>query len=154
MPSISKSRAIRKRLGSIRQPRPHAHDAAYRSLVRCSHCVWLKRQNAQQLTRHEPNCPTYAAHSRQADFRTNSNDIGGQRDWRPHHGGPPQRGTNYARGKRNHFYEGLVKRVFDKQSLQLPICRKIKVADGALVKAHGPVVLTMESMFGEHMIKC
>uniref|UniRef100_A0A915JCI9 Uncharacterized protein n=1 Tax=Romanomermis culicivorax TaxID=13658 RepID=A0A915JCI9_ROMCU len=33
-------------------------------------CVWLKRQNTQQLTRHKPNRPTYAAHSPQADFRT------------------------------------------------------------------------------------
>uniref|UniRef100_A0A915L7E1 Uncharacterized protein n=1 Tax=Romanomermis culicivorax TaxID=13658 RepID=A0A915L7E1_ROMCU len=57
-------------------------------------CVWLKLQNAQQLTRHEPNRPTYATHSRQADFRTNSNDIPGQHDWRPCHRAPPQRGTN------------------------------------------------------------
>uniref|UniRef100_A0A915IAU4 Peptidase A2 domain-containing protein n=1 Tax=Romanomermis culicivorax TaxID=13658 RepID=A0A915IAU4_ROMCU len=49
---------------------------------------------------------------------------------------------------------GLVKRAFDKQSLQLPICGKIKVADGALVNAQGPVVVLMESAFGQHMIKC
>uniref|UniRef100_A0A915JG61 Peptidase A2 domain-containing protein n=1 Tax=Romanomermis culicivorax TaxID=13658 RepID=A0A915JG61_ROMCU len=49
---------------------------------------------------------------------------------------------------------GLIKRMFDKQSLQLPICGKIKVANGAIVNAHGPVVVTMESAFGEHMIKC
>uniref|UniRef100_A0A915J9U3 Aspartic peptidase DDI1-type domain-containing protein n=1 Tax=Romanomermis culicivorax TaxID=13658 RepID=A0A915J9U3_ROMCU len=49
---------------------------------------------------------------------------------------------------------GLVKHAFDKISLQLPICGKIKVADGAIVNAHGPVVVTMESAFGEHMIKC
>uniref|UniRef100_A0A915L6B2 Peptidase A2 domain-containing protein n=1 Tax=Romanomermis culicivorax TaxID=13658 RepID=A0A915L6B2_ROMCU len=49
---------------------------------------------------------------------------------------------------------GLIKRAFDKQLLQLPICGKIKVADGAHVNAHGPVVITMESLFGEHMIKC
>uniref|UniRef100_A0A915KY81 Uncharacterized protein n=1 Tax=Romanomermis culicivorax TaxID=13658 RepID=A0A915KY81_ROMCU len=49
---------------------------------------------------------------------------------------------------------GLVKRAFHKQSLQLPICGKIKVADGAVVNAHSPVVLRMESVFGEHMIKC
>uniref|UniRef100_A0A915I090 Peptidase A2 domain-containing protein n=1 Tax=Romanomermis culicivorax TaxID=13658 RepID=A0A915I090_ROMCU len=49
---------------------------------------------------------------------------------------------------------GLVKCAFNKQSLQLPICGKIKVADGAVVNAHGPVVVTMESTFGEHMIKC
>uniref|UniRef100_A0A915KTK0 Peptidase A2 domain-containing protein n=1 Tax=Romanomermis culicivorax TaxID=13658 RepID=A0A915KTK0_ROMCU len=49
---------------------------------------------------------------------------------------------------------GLVKRALDKQSLQLPICGKIEVADGAVVNAHGPVVITMESAFGEHMIKC
>uniref|UniRef100_A0A915L926 Aspartic peptidase DDI1-type domain-containing protein n=1 Tax=Romanomermis culicivorax TaxID=13658 RepID=A0A915L926_ROMCU len=49
---------------------------------------------------------------------------------------------------------GLVKCTFDKQLLQLPICGKIKVADGAIVNAHGPVVVTMESAFGEHMIKC
>uniref|UniRef100_A0A915KVB0 Peptidase A2 domain-containing protein n=1 Tax=Romanomermis culicivorax TaxID=13658 RepID=A0A915KVB0_ROMCU len=48
---------------------------------------------------------------------------------------------------------GLVKRAFDKQSLQLPICGKIKVADGAVVNAHGPVVVTMESAFREHIIK-
>uniref|UniRef100_A0A915I1A1 Uncharacterized protein n=1 Tax=Romanomermis culicivorax TaxID=13658 RepID=A0A915I1A1_ROMCU len=48
----------------------------------------------------------------------------------------------------------LVKRTFDKQSLQLPICRKIKVADQAIVTTHGPVIITMESAFGEHMIKC
>uniref|UniRef100_A0A915LAZ5 Aspartic peptidase DDI1-type domain-containing protein n=1 Tax=Romanomermis culicivorax TaxID=13658 RepID=A0A915LAZ5_ROMCU len=49
---------------------------------------------------------------------------------------------------------GLVKRAFEEQSLQRPICGKIKVADGAIVNAHGPVVVTMESSFGEHMIKC
>uniref|UniRef100_A0A915HVD6 Reverse transcriptase/retrotransposon-derived protein RNase H-like domain-containing protein n=1 Tax=Romanomermis culicivorax TaxID=13658 RepID=A0A915HVD6_ROMCU len=48
---------------------------------------------------------------------------------------------------------GLVKYAFDKQSLQLWICGKIKVADGAVVNAHGPVVVTMESAFREHMIK-
>uniref|UniRef100_A0A915I4W9 Uncharacterized protein n=1 Tax=Romanomermis culicivorax TaxID=13658 RepID=A0A915I4W9_ROMCU len=53
-------------------------------------CVWLKPQNAQQLTQHEPNRPTYTAHSQQADFRTSLNDICGQRDWRPRCGGPPQ----------------------------------------------------------------
>uniref|UniRef100_A0A915IL55 Peptidase A2 domain-containing protein n=1 Tax=Romanomermis culicivorax TaxID=13658 RepID=A0A915IL55_ROMCU len=47
---------------------------------------------------------------------------------------------------------GLVKHAFDKQSLQLPICGKIKVADVTVVNAHGPVVITMESAFGEHMI--
>uniref|UniRef100_A0A915HKL1 Uncharacterized protein n=1 Tax=Romanomermis culicivorax TaxID=13658 RepID=A0A915HKL1_ROMCU len=64
-------------------------------------CVWLKPQNAQQLTPHEPNRPTYPAPSRQTDFRTNSNNIRGQCDWRPRRGAPPQRGTNYARGARN-----------------------------------------------------
>uniref|UniRef100_A0A915KIE2 Peptidase A2 domain-containing protein n=1 Tax=Romanomermis culicivorax TaxID=13658 RepID=A0A915KIE2_ROMCU len=49
---------------------------------------------------------------------------------------------------------GLIKCAFDKQSLQLPICGKIKVADGSHVNAHGPVVITMKSLFGEHMIKC
>uniref|UniRef100_A0A915HSL0 Peptidase A2 domain-containing protein n=1 Tax=Romanomermis culicivorax TaxID=13658 RepID=A0A915HSL0_ROMCU len=49
---------------------------------------------------------------------------------------------------------GLVKRALDKQSLQLPICGKIKVTDGTVVNAHGPVVIMMESAFGEHMIKC
>uniref|UniRef100_A0A915I3E0 Reverse transcriptase/retrotransposon-derived protein RNase H-like domain-containing protein n=1 Tax=Romanomermis culicivorax TaxID=13658 RepID=A0A915I3E0_ROMCU len=49
---------------------------------------------------------------------------------------------------------GLIKRAFDKQLLQLPICGKIKVAHSAVVNAHGPVVVTMESAFGEHMIKC
>uniref|UniRef100_A0A915KDG8 Uncharacterized protein n=1 Tax=Romanomermis culicivorax TaxID=13658 RepID=A0A915KDG8_ROMCU len=115
-------------------------------------CVWLKRQNAQQLTWQEPNHSTYATHSRQADFRTNSNDIRGQRDWRFHCGAPPQRGTNYTGGLQNYFYEGIVKPAFDKQSLQLPICGKIKVANGAVVNAHGPVVVTMESAFTEHMI--
>uniref|UniRef100_A0A915HHX8 Uncharacterized protein n=1 Tax=Romanomermis culicivorax TaxID=13658 RepID=A0A915HHX8_ROMCU len=47
----------------------------------------------------------------------------------------------------------LVKCAFDKQSLQLLICGKIKVADGAIINAHGPVVVTMESAFSEHMIK-
>uniref|UniRef100_A0A915IBV7 Reverse transcriptase/retrotransposon-derived protein RNase H-like domain-containing protein n=1 Tax=Romanomermis culicivorax TaxID=13658 RepID=A0A915IBV7_ROMCU len=49
---------------------------------------------------------------------------------------------------------GLVKRAFDKQSLQLPICGKIKVADGTVVKAYGPVVVNTESRFSEHVIKC
>uniref|UniRef100_A0A915JRT7 Uncharacterized protein n=1 Tax=Romanomermis culicivorax TaxID=13658 RepID=A0A915JRT7_ROMCU len=49
---------------------------------------------------------------------------------------------------------GLVKCYFNKQSLQLPICGKIKVSDSAILNAHGPVVVTMESAFGEHMIKC
>uniref|UniRef100_A0A915L2R9 Peptidase A2 domain-containing protein n=1 Tax=Romanomermis culicivorax TaxID=13658 RepID=A0A915L2R9_ROMCU len=49
---------------------------------------------------------------------------------------------------------GLVKRALDKQSLQLLICGKIKVADGTIVNAHSPVVVTMESAFREHMIKC
>uniref|UniRef100_A0A915HXA6 Reverse transcriptase domain-containing protein n=1 Tax=Romanomermis culicivorax TaxID=13658 RepID=A0A915HXA6_ROMCU len=35
-----------------------------------------------------------------------------------------------------------------------PISGKIKVADGAIIIAHSPVVITMESTFGEHMIKC
>uniref|UniRef100_A0A915IQE4 Peptidase A2 domain-containing protein n=1 Tax=Romanomermis culicivorax TaxID=13658 RepID=A0A915IQE4_ROMCU len=48
----------------------------------------------------------------------------------------------------------LVKCAFDKQLLQLLICGKIKVADGAVVNAHNLVVVTMESAFGEHMIKC
>uniref|UniRef100_A0A915L3H7 Peptidase A2 domain-containing protein n=1 Tax=Romanomermis culicivorax TaxID=13658 RepID=A0A915L3H7_ROMCU len=48
----------------------------------------------------------------------------------------------------------LVKCAFDKQSHQLPICGKIKFAGGAVVNAHSTVVLTMESAFGEHMIKC
>uniref|UniRef100_A0A915KVJ4 Uncharacterized protein n=1 Tax=Romanomermis culicivorax TaxID=13658 RepID=A0A915KVJ4_ROMCU len=52
------------------------------------------------------------------------------------------------------LFSGLVKRPFDKQPLQLSICGKIKVADGAIVNAHSPVVVTMESAFGEHMIKC
>uniref|UniRef100_A0A915HU12 Aspartic peptidase DDI1-type domain-containing protein n=1 Tax=Romanomermis culicivorax TaxID=13658 RepID=A0A915HU12_ROMCU len=49
---------------------------------------------------------------------------------------------------------GLVKCMFVKQSLQLLICGKIKVADGAVVNIHGSVVVTMESLFSEHMIKC
>uniref|UniRef100_A0A915JH53 Peptidase A2 domain-containing protein n=1 Tax=Romanomermis culicivorax TaxID=13658 RepID=A0A915JH53_ROMCU len=48
----------------------------------------------------------------------------------------------------------LVKRALDKQSLQLPKCGKIKVADGTIVNPQGPVVVTMEAAFGEHMIKC
>uniref|UniRef100_A0A915KEU9 Uncharacterized protein n=1 Tax=Romanomermis culicivorax TaxID=13658 RepID=A0A915KEU9_ROMCU len=56
-----------------------------------------------------------------------------------------------APASRNGQAFGLVKRAFDKQSLQLPICGKIKVADGAVVNPHGPVVVTMESVFGEHM---
>uniref|UniRef100_A0A915KNS9 Peptidase A2 domain-containing protein n=1 Tax=Romanomermis culicivorax TaxID=13658 RepID=A0A915KNS9_ROMCU len=48
----------------------------------------------------------------------------------------------------------LVKHAFDKQSHQLTICGKIKFADGAVVNSHGTVVVTMESAFGEHMIKC
>uniref|UniRef100_A0A915ICM8 Reverse transcriptase/retrotransposon-derived protein RNase H-like domain-containing protein n=1 Tax=Romanomermis culicivorax TaxID=13658 RepID=A0A915ICM8_ROMCU len=52
------------------------HNTEHKS---CTHntedCVWLKGQNAQQLTRQEPNRPIYAAHSQQTDFRTNSNDI-------------------------------------------------------------------------------
>uniref|UniRef100_A0A915KUB2 Peptidase A2 domain-containing protein n=1 Tax=Romanomermis culicivorax TaxID=13658 RepID=A0A915KUB2_ROMCU len=42
----------------------------------------------------------------------------------------------------------------DTQSLQLPICDKIKVPHGAIINAHSPVVITMESAFREHMIKC
>uniref|UniRef100_A0A915JL31 Peptidase A2 domain-containing protein n=1 Tax=Romanomermis culicivorax TaxID=13658 RepID=A0A915JL31_ROMCU len=49
---------------------------------------------------------------------------------------------------------GLVKRAFNKQLCQLLIYGKIKVADGAIVNAYGPVVVTMESAFGEHIIKC
>uniref|UniRef100_A0A915HNT4 Uncharacterized protein n=1 Tax=Romanomermis culicivorax TaxID=13658 RepID=A0A915HNT4_ROMCU len=49
---------------------------------------------------------------------------------------------------------GLIKHAFGKQSLQLPICGKIKVTDGSIVNAHHPVVVTMESALGEHMIKC
>uniref|UniRef100_A0A915K0S7 Uncharacterized protein n=1 Tax=Romanomermis culicivorax TaxID=13658 RepID=A0A915K0S7_ROMCU len=48
---------------------------------------------------------------------------------------------------------GLVKHAFDKQSLQSPICRRIEVAEGAIITAHGLVVITIESAFGEHMIK-
>uniref|UniRef100_A0A915K748 Uncharacterized protein n=1 Tax=Romanomermis culicivorax TaxID=13658 RepID=A0A915K748_ROMCU len=53
-------------------------------------CVWLKLQNAQQITWQESNRPTHSAHSWQTHFRTNSNDIGGQRDWRPRSGALPQ----------------------------------------------------------------
>uniref|UniRef100_A0A915KWA6 Uncharacterized protein n=1 Tax=Romanomermis culicivorax TaxID=13658 RepID=A0A915KWA6_ROMCU len=53
-------------------------------------CVWLKLQNAQQMTLQEPNRATYSAHSQQTDFWINSNDIRGQRDWRPRCGDPPQ----------------------------------------------------------------
>uniref|UniRef100_A0A915HTN6 Peptidase A2 domain-containing protein n=1 Tax=Romanomermis culicivorax TaxID=13658 RepID=A0A915HTN6_ROMCU len=49
---------------------------------------------------------------------------------------------------------GLVKCTFDKQSVQLPICSKIKVPDGAIVNTHGPIVVTMESACRKHMIKC
>uniref|UniRef100_A0A915JUR1 Uncharacterized protein n=1 Tax=Romanomermis culicivorax TaxID=13658 RepID=A0A915JUR1_ROMCU len=49
---------------------------------------------------------------------------------------------------------GLIKHAFDKQSPQLPICGKIKITDGSILNAHGPVVVMMESTFGEHMIKC
>uniref|UniRef100_A0A915I495 Uncharacterized protein n=1 Tax=Romanomermis culicivorax TaxID=13658 RepID=A0A915I495_ROMCU len=69
-------------------------------------CIWLKQQNPQQITQQEPNCPTYTPHSGQTDFRTNSNNIRGQPDWRPHRGAPPQRGANYSRGARNYFHEG------------------------------------------------
>uniref|UniRef100_A0A915KNU4 Uncharacterized protein n=1 Tax=Romanomermis culicivorax TaxID=13658 RepID=A0A915KNU4_ROMCU len=48
----------------------------------------------------------------------------------------------------------LAKPAFDKQSLQLSICGRIKVAHSAVVNAHGPVVVTIESAFSEHMIKC
>uniref|UniRef100_A0A915HTW4 Uncharacterized protein n=1 Tax=Romanomermis culicivorax TaxID=13658 RepID=A0A915HTW4_ROMCU len=54
--------------------------------------------------------------------------------------------------QRSVLSSGLVKRAFNKQSLQLPIWGKIKVANDAVVNAHGPVVVTMESAFGEHMI--
>uniref|UniRef100_A0A915KH18 Uncharacterized protein n=1 Tax=Romanomermis culicivorax TaxID=13658 RepID=A0A915KH18_ROMCU len=46
-----------------------------------------------------------------------------------------------------------IKCAFNKQLLQLPICRKIKVPDGAVITTHGPVVITIKSAFGEHMIK-
>uniref|UniRef100_A0A915I5J6 Peptidase A2 domain-containing protein n=1 Tax=Romanomermis culicivorax TaxID=13658 RepID=A0A915I5J6_ROMCU len=49
---------------------------------------------------------------------------------------------------------GLAKRICDKQSLQLLLCGKIKVTDGAIVNAHCPVLVTMESAFSEQMIKC
>uniref|UniRef100_A0A915JRB5 Peptidase A2 domain-containing protein n=1 Tax=Romanomermis culicivorax TaxID=13658 RepID=A0A915JRB5_ROMCU len=49
---------------------------------------------------------------------------------------------------------GLVKCLLDKQSLQLPICGKIKVANSAILNAQGSVVVTMESAFREHMTKC
>uniref|UniRef100_A0A915KQZ7 Peptidase A2 domain-containing protein n=1 Tax=Romanomermis culicivorax TaxID=13658 RepID=A0A915KQZ7_ROMCU len=56
--------------------------------------------------------------------------------------------------QRSMFSYGLIKPAFDKQLLQLPICGMIKVADRAILTAHGLVVITMESTFGEHMIKC
>uniref|UniRef100_A0A915J4N0 Uncharacterized protein n=1 Tax=Romanomermis culicivorax TaxID=13658 RepID=A0A915J4N0_ROMCU len=52
------------------------------------------------------------------------------------------------------LFSGLLKCTFDKQSLQLPIWGKIKVSDRAIVTAHCPVVVIMESTFGKHMIKC
>uniref|UniRef100_A0A915KET8 Uncharacterized protein n=1 Tax=Romanomermis culicivorax TaxID=13658 RepID=A0A915KET8_ROMCU len=52
------------------------------------------------------------------------------------------------------FNRRLIKRAFDKQSLQLPIGGKIKVTNGAIVNAYSPVVVTMETAFGKHMIKC
>uniref|UniRef100_A0A915JRF4 Uncharacterized protein n=1 Tax=Romanomermis culicivorax TaxID=13658 RepID=A0A915JRF4_ROMCU len=38
--------------------------------------------------------------------------------------------------------------------LCLPICRRVKGADGATVIAHGPVIIKMGSPFGEHLVKC
>uniref|UniRef100_A0A915HQK3 Retroviral aspartyl protease n=1 Tax=Romanomermis culicivorax TaxID=13658 RepID=A0A915HQK3_ROMCU len=52
------------------------------------------------------------------------------------------------------FSSSFIKPAFDKQLPQLPICGKIKVANGAIITTHSPVVVTMESIFGEHMIKC
>uniref|UniRef100_A0A915HVJ8 Peptidase A2 domain-containing protein n=1 Tax=Romanomermis culicivorax TaxID=13658 RepID=A0A915HVJ8_ROMCU len=197
--------------------------------------------NAQQNNRQDFSHQTHPAQPPSTDFRTNSNDIHGQPNWRPCPGAPPQRGSNHSWGAKNYFYEGnpltcpndfvqntytvdpntsimppweqhihynaapalcidnltpssktfihkytsrqaipipvkigpikahalivtgaqcsilssgLVKGALNKQLLQLPICGKIKVTNSAVVNAHGPVVLTMESAFGEHMIKC
>uniref|UniRef100_A0A915KIT4 Uncharacterized protein n=1 Tax=Romanomermis culicivorax TaxID=13658 RepID=A0A915KIT4_ROMCU len=48
----------------------------------------------------------------------------------------------------------LIKRAFDEQMLCLPVCGKIKVADGATIIARGPVIITMGSPFNEHLVKC
>uniref|UniRef100_A0A915K101 Uncharacterized protein n=1 Tax=Romanomermis culicivorax TaxID=13658 RepID=A0A915K101_ROMCU len=38
--------------------------------------------------------------------------------------------------------------------LCLPICRKLKVTNGATFSAHGPIIVTIRSSFREHLVKC
>uniref|UniRef100_A0A915JK47 Uncharacterized protein n=1 Tax=Romanomermis culicivorax TaxID=13658 RepID=A0A915JK47_ROMCU len=49
---------------------------------------------------------------------------------------------------------GLMKGAFDNKTLTLPVCGQIKVADSAIVQAHGPLIINMESEFGNYSVKC
>uniref|UniRef100_A0A915K4C4 Uncharacterized protein n=1 Tax=Romanomermis culicivorax TaxID=13658 RepID=A0A915K4C4_ROMCU len=47
-----------------------------------------------------------AAHPLMLDFHPNSNDIRGQREWRPPRGAPPQRGLNLLGWLCSYYHEG------------------------------------------------
>uniref|UniRef100_A0A915I4E3 Peptidase A2 domain-containing protein n=1 Tax=Romanomermis culicivorax TaxID=13658 RepID=A0A915I4E3_ROMCU len=49
---------------------------------------------------------------------------------------------------------GLMKRAFDNKTLTLPVWGQIRVTDSAIIQAHGPVVINMESEFGNYPLKC
>uniref|UniRef100_A0A915I926 Uncharacterized protein n=1 Tax=Romanomermis culicivorax TaxID=13658 RepID=A0A915I926_ROMCU len=71
-------------------------------------CIWLKRYIAQRNQRSDQGCPPYNTQQSMLDYQTNSNDVHGQREWRPQCGAPSQRGNNYLHGSHGYFNQDYV----------------------------------------------
>uniref|UniRef100_A0A915IF09 Uncharacterized protein n=1 Tax=Romanomermis culicivorax TaxID=13658 RepID=A0A915IF09_ROMCU len=47
-----------------------------------------------------------------------------------------------------------MKHALDNKTLTLPVWGQIRVPDSTIIQAHGPVVINMESVFGNYPFKC